>query len=311
LARKTRLDPILWALSGVLALLLFAGGPGTRFPRSLQAAWDMGHVAAFSLWSHLLVRTGPVRDASVRRRWIAVILFCLAAGGAIEGIQKVTGGDASLGDLLRDVVGGIVTVCWFVPRSGGRTGSSSRVATAFAVILLLLAGFPLLAAVTDEAVARSQFPTLSDFETPFESGRWSGNARVSADRSFSSRGRASLRVELDTSPYSGTFLTHFPGDWRGYRFLVVDVLNPSREGIEVTCRIHDERHEEGEQRYEDRFNKGFPLPPGWSEIRIDLREVARAPAGRMMDPGRIRSVGLFATGLRENRTLYIDFVRLE
>jgi hypothetical protein len=271
----------------------------------------MGHVAAFSLWSHLLVRIGPVRGASVRRRWIAVILFCLAAGGATEGIQMVTGGDASLGDLLRDIVGGIVTLCWFVPRSGDRPGPSPRAATALPAILLLAAGFPLLVAVTDEAVARRQFPTLSDFETPFESGRWSGNARISADRSYSSRGRTSLRTELDTSPFSGIFLEHFPGDWRGYRFLVMDVLNPSPEGIEVTCRIHDGRHEEGEQRYEDRFNRRFRLPPGWSEIRIDLREVARAPAGRTMELGRIRSVGLFATGLRESRTLFIDFARLE
>jgi hypothetical protein len=116
---------------------------------------------------------------------------------------------------------------------------------------------------------------------------------------------------LDTSPFSGVSLVYFPRNWTGYRFLHIDVLNPSSEEIQITCRIHDGRHEEGEQRYEDRFNKRFLLRQGWNDLRIDLGEVARAPVGRTMDLGEIRAVGLFSSRLPAPRYILVDYVRLE
>jgi hypothetical protein len=116
---------------------------------------------------------------------------------------------------------------------------------------------------------------------------------------------------LDTSLYSGVALVYFPRDWRGYHFLSLEALNPSSEEIDITCRIHDLRHEEGEQRYEDRFNKAFRLRSGWNHFRVDLEEVARAPAGRTLDLGTIRAVGIFATRLSTPRTIFLDHIRLE
>jgi hypothetical protein len=115
---------------------------------------------------------------------------------------------------------------------------------------------------------------------------------------------------MDTSLYSGVALEYFPGDWSGFRALEIEILNPSPESLDITCRIHDRRHEKGEQRHSDRFNKMYRLQPGWNNLRIDLEEVARAPAGRTMDLGEIRFVGLFATKLPASRTIFIDYVRL-
>jgi hypothetical protein len=87
--------------------------------------------------------------------------------------------------------------------------------------------------------------------------------------------------------------------------------HPSPDVLEIAFRIHDRRHEKGEQRFQDRYNGFFRLPSGWNEIRIDLSDVARAPAGRTMDLGEIRAVSLFAMKLPRPRTMYLDFVRLE
>lgn len=302
---------ILWAFALVMAVFLFAGGPGYRAPRSVAAAWDLGHVGAFSLWSFLLLSWKPVAEKSVPAQWGLVLSFCLLAGGATEGIQRVTGGDASAGDFFRDITGGMITLSWFGPSARNLRDAARWGARCLAAILMIVVSIPLAAAVSDETIARSQFPTLSDFETPLEANRWDGDARFSVSRSFARHGKASLRVEMDAALYPGVSLVYFPGDWRGYRFLSMEVLNPSPEGISLTCRIHDRLHEEGEQRYDDRFNRTFRLPTGWSNILIDLGEVARAPAGREMDLGRIRSVGLFATKLQHRRTIYLDSVRLE
>ena len=180
-----------------------------------------------------------------------------------------------------------------------------------AVILLLVACLPLAEAVYDEGTARVQFPLLADFETPFERSRWEGNAGASVDRSVSRHGNASLRVEMGASLYSGISLVYFPRNWKAYHFLAVEVFNPSAEGFSITCRIHDRKHEGGEQAYEDRFNQLFLLRQGWNELRIDLGKVSRAPYGRMMDLGEIRAVGLFATKLPAPRTVFVDYVRLE
>jgi hypothetical protein len=176
---------------------------------------------------------------------------------------------------------------------------------------LLASCLPLAVALCDEGIARAQFPLLSDFETPFEEDRWRRNTNSSVDRSVARHGKASMRVEMDTSTYSGVSFVYFPRNWTGYRFLHLDVLNPSSEEIKITCRIHDRRHEEGEQRFEDRFNKLFRLRQGWNDLRIDLAEVARAPVGRTMDLGEIRLMGLFASKLPMPRTIFVDHVRLE
>ena len=116
---------------------------------------------------------------------------------------------------------------------------------------------------------------------------------------------------MDTTRYSGVALAYFPNDWRGYGVLRLEILNPSQGEIDITCRIHDLRHEEGNQRHEDRFNKTFRLRPGWNHLQIDLKEVARAPAGRTLDLGTIRAVGVFATRLPTPRTIFLDHIRLE
>lgn len=306
-------DPrwLLWPLALVLAALLFVGGPGYRSPRSVAAAWDSGHVVAFSLWGYLLVSRRSVGETSLPVQWGTVLAFCLVAGGATEGIQRVTGGDASAGDIFRDVVGGVITLSWFAPSAKKLRDGARWAARSLAAILMIITSVPLVAALGDETIARYQFPSLSGFETPLETNRWVGDARFSVSPTVARHGNASLRVELGTGLYSGVSLAYFPGDWRGYRFLNMDVLNPSPEEIVVTVRVHDRLHEGGEQRYEDRFNKTFRLKPGWSDIRIGLGELARAPAGREMDLARIRAVGLFATKLQYGRTIYLDSVRLE
>lgn len=302
---------ILWLPAVVLAVLLFIGGPGYRSPRSLQALWNLGHIAAFSLWTYLLVTGKRVGDYSPARQWAVGLAFCIIAGAGSEWLQSLTGRDASLEDIMRDIAGGLLTLSWIVPSAKSISRGLRRTVRGLSAFFLLVACLPLATTLGDEAIARARFPVLSDFETPFETGRWEGGARFSVDSSVARHGEASLRVDMDDSLYSGVSLVHFPRNWKGYRFLVLEVLNPSPDNLEITIRIHDRRHEEGERRYQDRFNIFHRLPAGWNEIRIDLGDASRAPAGRTMDLGEIRAVGLFATKLPRPRTMYLDFIRLE
>lgn len=301
----------LWSLAGGLAVLLFVGGPGYHTPRSLSSVWDLGHVAAFSLWSFLLLQWKTIEKSSRFLQWRILLAFGLLFGGITEGFQSLIGGDASFGDLLRDMLGVLITLSWFAPASDNLSSGARRTVKSVSVSLLLIACIPLIVSVSDELLARARFPVLSDFETPFEKDRWEGGARFAIDRAIAHKGKASLRVEMDTSLYSGVSLVYFPRDWTGYRYLSMEIFNPMPDAFKITCRIHDGVHEKGEQRYDDRYNQVFHLLPGWNSLRIDLGDVLRAPVGRRMDIRNIRAVGVFSSRLPAPRTVFIDSVRLE
>jgi hypothetical protein len=186
-----------------------------------------------------------------------------------------------------------------------------RAARGVSLSLVVVVLLPLMASASDEWLARIRFPVLADFETPFEAGRWEGSARFTIARAEASHGHASLRVNMDTSLYSGVALIHFPVNWSGYRYLRMDVLNPMPDQVDLNCRLHDGQHERRGPAYTDRYNTAFRLQPGWNSLLIDLADVARAPAGRMMDMDDIRALIVFCSRLPAPRTIFIDHVRLE
>ncbi len=155
------------------------------------------------------------------------------------------------------------------------------------------------------------FPVLADFEAPFELERWSGNARLSVDHTIVASGRASLCIDLNTAQYSGASLSYFPGDWRGWRWIVFRVYNPDDKPIRLVCKINDHPHDVSGYRYADRFNQTYAMHPGWNRIRIPLEAVATAPKGRRMDLSRITEFNLFSVRLPEPRRVYLDRLVLE
>ena len=159
-------------------------------------------------------------------------------------------------------------------------------------------------------VAENQFPVLSDFETPFEIDRWAGDAEFVADRSMAFHGKSSLKVQLNTSTYSGVGLKYFLRDWQGYRVIEFSIYNPSSEPLKMICRVHDRQHTRGPELYEDRFNRSYLLTKGWNPIAIDLEEIARAPKNRRMNMSQIQGISIFAVQLPQPRIIHLDYIRL-
>jgi VanZ family protein len=298
-------------LAIVLAVLLFVGGPGPDAARSISRGWDLGHIVAFLVWTTLWLGTGVSARMPVRRRWLVTLVSCALLGILTEAAQSMTGGDASVSDAMRDVLGGALALAWSDRAPGGMTRAVRRAVRTVSLLLLLAALVPVSAAVLDEWQARRDFPLLADFETRFEADRWDGSAARAIDRSRASSGAASLRIELVPAEYSGVALVHAPRDWRGYRFLRLDVFNPLTEPLDLVCRIHDGEHDRRGPDYRNRFNAGVRLSPGWNALAFDLAEVKRAPASRVMDMGDIRGFMVFAIRLPVPRTVFIDHVRLE
>jgi hypothetical protein len=281
-------------------------------PRSFYAGWDQGHVLAFALWTALLLRRwwglsrrGPVVQLA------AGLAFALGFGLAAEGVQALGGnGPPSLLDMSRNLLGALAGWAFLAPGlkvwpSGCRWSARLTVGLLIAVSLL-----PLGRALVDEHRARRTFPLLAAFNTPFELDRWSGGANYAVTRpSFAPRDPM-LAIEFLTDKYSGVFLNHFPRDWRGFTSFAFKAYNPDPTPLDVVCRINDRRHNREGHRHRDRFNRRLDLPPGWSQIRLSLEEIAAAPETRPMDLDDVLQVGLFTVALPDPRRLYLDEVRL-
>jgi VanZ family protein len=302
---------IFMAISGICLLLLFIGGPNQFSPRSYNYAWDLGHILAFSFWSYVLFDLWKrISKAPFLRQCIWILLISLFSGILIELLQANIDRTPSISDILKDLLGSLVALAFFIPSRKQVSKMSLRILQWSVLFLLLLAIFPLAKALLDEAIARKQFPVLSTFETPFEIERWSGNSELTIDHDIIKRGNSSLKVPLTTAQYSGVFLVHFPGDWRNFRFLQFSIFNPSSKPLKIHCRVHDRFHIVNGQAYNDRFGSQFILTQGWNDITIPMEQILNAPVSRTMDLANIHGLGIFVVRLPATEVIYIDNVRL-
>lgn len=218
-------------------------------------------------------------------QFLLIIPLAMISGLLIEIIQSYSGRDFSLSDIYVDILGASISIIWFSKTKIIIKKFSPiilKLSSIFAIFICLL---PLVLNTMDELVARIQFPVLADFRSPLELNRFGGNAQLKQENEY-------LLVRFGTEKYSGFGLKYFPRCWTGYQSVQLDVNNPNRENVVLTCRIHDVLHNNS---YDDRFNEKYNINPGDQEIIIDLGRVETAPRSRTMDMCRIGALGCFTT----------------
>ena len=302
---------ILTVIALICFVLFFVGGPDYYSPRSYKYFWDLGHILFFSILSYLILANWPkCSETTFLRQGIFIILIVICLGGLVELAQTGSVRTPDIMDLIRDIIGGLVALSFWAPTRKTISNAKLRIWQAISAVLVAMAFFPLTTAIVDEITALKQFPVLSDFEYRLEIGRWTGDADFSIDHETYYHGTASLKVELNTSLYSGVGLKYFPKNWQHYNELQLSIFNPDSEPIKLTCRIHDRQHTRGLQLYADRFNKKFSISSGWNLIRIQLKDIENAPHKRKMALNQIQGIGIYAVSLQKPRAVYVDYVRL-
>lgn len=294
----------------LLSILFFFGGPDYHSPRSYKAMWNLGHILYFALLP-LLVFLHPRLKAVPHRTQIFLIVgLTLVIGTLVELLQYGLTRSPDIQDIYRDLIGAMVAVVFLLPVKRSIPKFLLNLLCIAAVLMVVTQLYPIAVALIDEHHARRDFPCLSDFQTPFQIHRWQGSAGISIANNVGTSGNRALQAELTTRRYSGVNLKYFPANWQQYQRLQFRILNPSPQPLSLTCRIHDERHVRGIQRYQDRFNQTFAISQGWNTISINLSEIQKSPKNRPMDLTQILGIGIFATRLAQPRIIYIDDLTL-
>lgn len=309
--RRSALVPVVFVLLLIGFPFFFFGGPGYYAARSFKEAWNLGHILFFFLTTWLVVKY-VLLDRPRERSWKFFILVfgsVLVAGIGIELLQGVVSGrTVGKWDLYRNQLGCLAAFAF--TRSLPLPGKGQQFFQTVVVSLLLFAVWPLYPALSDERVARNQFPLLADFETPYEQRRWKNVRQLQRQQEIVRHGKYGLRVQLSTATYSGTSLFYFPHDWRDYQKLHFSVYNPEDDVLALHCRMHDTLHGQHGRLFEDRFHKRFELQPGWNDLSVFLQEVRTAPATRLMDMAQVEGFGLFVVRQPRAHVLYLDYIYL-
>jgi len=284
----------------VVLLVVFARLPDeTPLGSEIENA---GHAPAFGVLALALL--GLSKDLFRRKcldHYRIAIIGTLFLAIATELLQFAHHGYGEVGDVVRDVAGGIAFLgfFWTVDKSAGppkfvipvRSGAICILITAF--IPAMLWGLALIH-------RNASFPTIMNFDSVWDSKFCSaGNAQLEI-----MKGRA--RITFHPAQYSGFHLSQPYPDWSGYHFFTFTIFSELPDTVNLVLRIHDRHHN---QAYHDRFNLDLSIHNGRNEISIPLEMIRGAPGSRLMDMSAIRGIGIFAVKPASNFSLYISEFR--
>ena len=291
----------------LLSCLFFIGGPDDHSGRSLKAVWNLGHLLYYAILPLLIFSFFRESACKQATRALIIVVITLLLGVLVEVFQNGLNRTQDLGDLYRNMLGASVAILFFLPNREFISRVALIVLKGIVVILVLIQLIPVGIALVDEQQARFDYPVLADFQTPFQSSRWTGKTAFRVVNTIGRPDNYALDVTLTTAKYSGANLKYFSENWEPYTWFEFSVYNPSMESLTLTCRIHDKKHN---NKYNDRFNRSYLFAHGWNSVQISLEEIREAPEGRQMDLTRIRSVGIFAIRLPRSRHILIDDLKL-
>lgn len=279
----------------------FLGGPDWLSTPLFRAVWNLGHIAFFGVLLILIQLRWPLPHAW---QWLCVAVCVLFIGGAVEVAQAFIGREGSWNDIFRNLLGAGLGLFW-----GQQANARIWFARTIMSAALLLPAWSVSQVAYLQYDSVKRFPMLAGFESERELQRWGG--RVARVQRHASAGEYALKIHFSTRQFSGVKFGWYLGDWTPFKQLEFDVYNPDDEPLALTLRINDIEHDKQGSHYDDRFNSRLLVQPGWNNIVVPLAQVKAAPAAREMRLDQINELGFFTQQLPQERTLYLDNLRLE
>ncbi|MFO1426584.1 MAG: hypothetical protein U1F11_06345 [Steroidobacteraceae bacterium] len=223
------------------------------------AVHDFAHVVVFALMGVVVGRSIAGSRGLTAAALLAVLALSGAMGWATEAIQARLGGVLSVGDIGRDLLGGLTGAML-----AAAIARRPRWPWAAAALAGLAAGFAPLAGTWQEYRARdARFPLLFDAAVP-ATHAWSHLMSGEPLRIVllpaalqAPTGTVAVEMPLDAGRYQGLQIDEPTPDWRAWRSLCAQLANPGDAPLRLTLRAEDV----AASTDADRFDSEFALEP--------------------------------------------------
>jgi len=151
---------------------------------------------------------------------------------------------------------------------------------------------------------------IFDFESEEELKQlnWECHKWVELSEENATSGKYALKVTLPPGQYPGINFHEIRSDWSGFRYLRMDVSNPSKEEFKFHIRIDDDK---SGWEYADRFDTNLNLKPGMNHLSVSTDSIRTNIHHRPLSLNRIERMMVFIPNNPKQRELYIDNIRLE
>ena len=295
----------LLALLAVLLVPLFlAVPPHLRQDPLIGPLADRYHVGLFLVLTVLFYRWGPLAG-----RPVAVVLGCLALGGATELLQVLAGRSATFWDWYQDALGVGLGACWIWWRRSGK----STAPILGVIVLLALVAWPLRhlpVTVRASRAAEARFPLLDDFEHPDAIALWSGHQGEDITLvPVAGRGMVLQMSSHGDERWPGVSSRRLPYDWSEYTTLTVTcrLVAPSPDSLRVSIWCEDRA-----DRYDSDYAfKSFVIGHQWRTVTVSLTDLITDRRGRALSLGEIQGFAVYASRRRPGPVvLQVDDLRL-
>lgn len=271
----------------LLAPLAIAPGPVTHALEDAAHVPLFGVVAAVAYW--VFGAIANLRLAGEGARFALAFACAAGLGLATELAQALGPRDASWADLRSDVLGaGAALGLVAAYRMRARTRPSRAALVVAALVAASLALLPLWTQLAAARERATQWPVLLD-----GSSRYAG---LNVERHAAQWDRASTywRLQFFSGQWPGVYFYGLKSDWRGYRALVLELENPTRQPVPISLSLRDRGHG---KTYDDRFNASSVIAPGSRALlRFALADIAAAPQQRQLRLDDVASLTLFRGG---------------
>ncbi|MBT8121822.1 MAG: hypothetical protein KJO10_04725 [Gammaproteobacteria bacterium] len=304
-------------LAGLIVFLVITFGKLSGHTSLIREIQDTLHTVVFTVFTYFALqlmhrRAGDSNTTSAN--YLLVAGLCLLTGVAAEAAQWLTGRGFGLLDIVRDMAGIVLGAGFHALHA--RTTQGSRLiprrhlrrtlAVALSVILCA-AIYPLASLSWHYQGRNAAFPVIMDVQADWATAFLEPNA-ARLTPAPKTCGPAFLALQLLPADYPGIDIVDPSPDWRGYRYLGIELHSANPAPVNLTLRVHDRAHN---NEFSDRFNYTLTVTPGTHQYRIALEDISNAPTGRKLDLASIAGVKLFSGKHPHPQKLCVGVIRLE
>ncbi len=305
----------------VLAILFKVEIPG--YNMLWREIGNAGHIPLFGILAMAILFLSKTLFggylSNLKWHYIMALVITSGLGFLTEFIQWFTPRDADFLDIVRDVLGAIIFLSFFILAREKKAVFFNgqkwfRVTLGFTIIILLLVGLsPVLVWTGAYAYRSANIPNLCGFESPvdllFVRMSRADLKRVTAPVSWQTKKDSTVaQITYHPAEFSEMYFRDPYPDWLEFSRFGLEIYSPEDTAIQLTIRI-DDRYHSGD--YRDRFNRTVTVLPGDNRIIINCEEIVNGPELRKLDISRIKSVIVFSHKIPRPITVYVDNIFLE